>query len=256
MIDSHAHIDFPDFDGDRDEVLERAREAGITHVVNVAIDLATAQHTVELARAQDCLSAAVAFHPNSTARVTDEEWRQLEALARDLVVVGIGETGLDYYRDGAPREVQREFFQRTLELAAQVGKPVIVHNRNATEDVASILSGYQGRLDAVLHCFGGTADEARRFLDMGFFISFAGPVTFPKADNLRDVVKTVPLDRLLVETDCPYLAPQPVRGKRNEPAYVRFTLERIATILGKPAADVDEITTANARSFFRLPTCP
>ena len=258
FIDSHAHLDASDYDSDRAEVIARAREAGVAEIVCVgaAEDLASAERTVDLAEREAGLYATVGIHPHHAANVEPDFWPALEALAHRPKVVGIGETGLDYYYDNSPRDVQREQFAAFIELARRVELPVVCHIRDAHEDARAILAEHRaGELGCVIHCFTGTPEDAAAYVAMGMYISFSGIATFPgkRSEPVRQAVREVPPDRLLVETDCPYLAPAPMRGKRNEPAFVVHTAEVVAREAGFEVAELARITTANARRFFALP---
>lgn len=258
FIDSHAHVDAGDFDADRDEVIARARAAGVHEMICVgaAGDLATAARTVALAERVPGLYATVGVHPHEAARMQDDWWPALARLAERAVVVGIGETGLDYFYDSSPRDVQRACFERFLELGRTLGLPVVCHVRDAHDDARAILRSHDASaIGAVIHCFTGTPEDAAAYVDMGLYVSFSGVVTFPgkRSDPVRAAVRMVPHDRLLIETDCPYLAPAPHRGKRNEPAFVVHTAEIVAREAGLSLAALAEATAANTRRLFALP---
>jgi len=258
FIDSHAHLDATDYDGDRPEVLDRAREAGVVEIVCVgaADDLASAERTVALAEREPDLYATVGVHPHHAANVEPHFWPRLEELARRPKVVGIGETGLDYFYDNSPREVQRQRFAEFIELARRLDLPVVCHIRDAHDDARAILAEHRaGELGCMIHCFTGTPEDAAAYVAMDMYISFSGIVTFPgkRSEPVRQAVRKVPRDRMLIETDCPYLAPVPRRGKRNEPAYVVHTAEVVARESGVELPELARITTENARRFFRLP---
>ncbi|MBN1146844.1 MAG: TatD family hydrolase [Anaerolineales bacterium] len=260
-------MDFDSFNRDRADVIARARDAGLARILNPGVDLASSQAAAALA--DSCLEvyAAVGVHPNDGLAWNERASGELRALAGHPKVVAIGEIGLDYYRDRTPQDVQRRIFQQQLELAAEVGLPVVIHSRNAsaidqraTRDVLSLLADWRKLLQVsnpelalrpgVLHSYSGSLEDARRAADLGFWIGVAGPVTFPKAEALRALVKAMPLERLLIETDAPFLTPQPFRGKRNEPVHVRYVAEKIAHIHTLPYERVVEITTANAERLF------
>ena len=238
LVDTHAHLMDPAFDADRDTVLQRARDAGVEAVLLVGYDLASSRAAVDLARRIPWARASVGIHPNSAADASDANFAAVADLARAPEVVAIGETGLDYYRQHTPYGRQREALAWHLQLAEELGLPAIIHNRQADLDVAEALVGAAARgvsrtAPGVLHCFSSTDPRyLQRMLDAGYFVSFAGPLTFKSADNLRVMARRVPLDRLLVETDCPYLAPTPHRGRRNEPAFVRETAGCLADVVG------------------------
>ena len=251
LTDTHAHLDFPQFDDDREEVIARALAAGVGIIINVGTDLASSRRAVTLAEAYPQIYAAVGVHPHDAKTLTDEALAELGELARHPKVVAIGEIGLDFYRDLSPRNVQREAFERQLALAQELGKPVIIHDREAHAEVMAILRRWPG-LRGVLHCFSGDLDMAHEAIEMGFYISVAGPVTFKNARRLPEIVRQLPLERLLIETDCPYLAPHPYRGRRNEPAYVRLVAQKVAELKGMSLERVARVTTANARQLFGL----
>lgn len=248
LIDSHAHLDFSQFDADRDAVIERARGAGLVAILNVGADLPSSQAAVALADTYDFIYAAVGVHPHDAVTVTPAVLDELRALARHPKVVAVGEIGLDYYRDLSPRPAQRRAFADQLALAAELHLPVVVHSREAHDDVLVALQGWEGT--GVLHSYSAGPERLEEVLGLGFSIGISGPVTFRKADQLRAVAAAVPLERLLVETDCPYLTPVPYRGKRNEPAYVRYVVEAVARARGVPAEAVAQATAVNAHSLF------
>lgn len=254
LIDAHAHPDATQFDADRDEMIARAREAGLTRIVAVGQwhkpgDFGGA-HALA-ARMPELFVSTVGIHPHEVAKVPAEDWDKLAEIAALPETVAVGETGLDYFYEHSPREEQRQWFRHQLDLAARLGKPVIVHTRDADDDTFEILKEKRPA-QGVIHCFTGGPERAKAYLDLGLWISVAGVVSFKNADDLREAVKLVPIDRLLIETDCPYLAPIPFRGKRNEPAYVKHVAEKIAEVKGLPVEEVAARTAENARRFFRL----
>lgn len=258
FIDSHAHLDVADFDADRQGCLERARAAGVREIVLIGAtgDLGAAERAVALAQTDPHLYATVGVHPHDVATMQPDWWDALDALVQRPKVVGVGETGLDYYYDHSPRELQREVFAAFVGLARRHDKPVVCHVRDAHEDARAVLAEHWvgSERGAVIHCFTGTPEDAAAYVELGCHVSFSGIVTFKgsKSDPIRAAVRQVPLDRLLIETDCPYLAPQPFRGKRNEPAYVVHTAETVAREAGVTVAELADRTTANARAFFGL----
>ncbi|HEV2860125.1 MAG TPA: TatD family hydrolase [Pyrinomonadaceae bacterium] len=254
FVDSHAHIDGEEFDADRDEVVGRARAAGVRAMLNVGTGdphSGNLERAVRVAESYEGVYAAVGVHPHDAKLYDDEAERRLLHLTQPGGrVVAWGEIGLDYHYDHSPRDVQREVFARQLRLAREAGLPVVIHSREADEETVEILRrelGTSGR--GVLHCFGGGPRMAEAALELGFYISFAGNVTFKKADALREVALTVPADRLLVETDCPYMAPVPLRGRRNEPAFVVETARLLASLRGVEAEELGRTTSEN---FCRL----
>ncbi len=255
LIDTHAHLFDERFAKDLPAVLARAAAAGVERVVCLGIDLESSRASVAIANAHPLVVAAVGIQPNHAAEAKPGDWDEIVELAqREPRVVAIGETGLDRYWDRAPFALQEDYFARHIELSRRLNKPFAIHCRNAEADVVKALREHsaKGPLRAVMHSFSGDLATARECLDMGLYMSFAGMVTYPTAQTLRDVAKEVPLDRLLVETDCPYLAPQPVRGKRNEPAYVAHTTALLAQVKGVSVAEIEEHTTRNAKALFVL----
>jgi TatD DNase family protein len=256
LIDTHTHLFDDRFRHDLPAVLDRAAAAGVERVICLGIDLASSLQSVEIANQYPLVVAAVGIQPNHAAEAAPGDWDAIVKLAeREPRVVAIGETGLDRYWDRTPLAVQEDYFARHIELARALNKPFVIHCREAEADVVNMLRRYapQGPLRAVMHSFSGDRTTAKVCLDLGLYISFAGMVTYPTAQNLREVAKDVPLERLLVETDCPYLAPQPVRGKRNEPAYVVHTATLLAQVKNVRLQDLEEQTTRNARELFGLP---
>jgi len=260
LVDSHCHLDARRFDADREAVIARATESGVTQIVNPGVDLQSSRSAVELAQQHECMYAAVGIHPHDAKALDEDALAELRRLAASPRTVAIGEIGLDYYRDLSPRDVQRRAFEAQLELAAELGLPVIVHDRDAHDDVLAILrdwhsshntvhSALDGRT-GVVHSFSGDATLAERVLELGFFIGVSGPVTYQNAGQLRKVVRAVPLERLLIETDAPYLTPHPHRGRRNEPAYVRWVAEAVAETRNLTVSQAGAHTSANARTLF------
>jgi TatD DNase family protein len=262
LIDTHCHIDFDAYDGIRDEVIRRALESGVTRMINPGVDLARTRAAIDLAKTYAAIYAAVGIHPNSTADFADSMIDELRALAAHPKVVAIGEIGLDYYRDSSPPEIQRRAFEAQLTLAAELALPVIIHNREASDDVLDVLAAWLPTLPppladrpGVLHSFSAPMAIAERAIELGFYLGFTGPVTFKKADDLRRIAARIPADRILVETDAPFLTPHPYRGKfPNEPAYVRLVAERIATLRTLSDEEFAAQSTANAERLFELKT--
>jgi TatD DNase family protein len=258
LFDSHAHVDGPEFDADRDAVLARARAAGVRRLVVIGAvgDPTSAERAVALAEKDPQIWATVATHPHDVAKMTDDWWAVHERLARHPRVVAIGETGLDYYYDHSPRDLQQAAFRRFVELARAAGKPVVCHIRDAHDDARAILTETRAaELGCVIHCFTGTPDDARAYAAMGCYVSFSGIVTYKTAQPLRDAVPVVPRDRLLIETDCPYLSPVPMRGRRNEPAHIVHTAEVVARCAGMNFEQLAQITSENAARVYRLVSC-
>ena len=238
---------------DQEAVLKRAYDAGVRLLINIGISLENSRQVVATARTYPGVFACVGVHPHAAASMNREVWEALTNLAQEPRVVGIGETGLDFYRRRSPEEVQRYWFQQFLELAVSLKKTVVVHTREATPETLRILKDFKGRLcGGVMHCFAGSLKEAHEFLDLGFYLSFSGVLTYPPAEPLRQVARQLPLERLLIETDCPYLAPQPWRGKRCEPAYVTATAQTLAQLHGLSLAEAARQTFANTLAAFHL----
>ncbi|HSZ84303.1 MAG TPA: TatD family hydrolase [Polyangia bacterium] len=256
MIDSHCHLDFAEYANDRESMLARARAAGVTAFVCIGSgeDTVSARNAVAIAAAEADVFAAVGVHPHDVAAMSEADWTELDGLARAPRVVGVGETGLDYHYDRSPRDVQQRAYERFVALARAVGRPVISHVREAHDDAARILRD-AGAADVggVIHCFTGGVPEARRYLDLGHHLSFSGILTFKNAQPIRAAAAFAPLDRILIETDAPFLAPIPHRGKRNEPAYIVETLRVLAEVRAEDQNAVEAATAANTRRLFRLP---
>ena len=256
LIDSHAHVDVSDFDADRDAMLARAKSAGIGMMLAIGNgpDVEKLGAAVPYAEQHDWIYAAAGIHPHEAQHATDAHYAELDRLARLPRVIAWGEIGLDYHYDHSPRDIQVRVFRHQLEQARSAQIPIVIHCREAWPDCLKILDEdwRSSHLGGIFHCFTGTMEEAQRGMDMGFLISFAGNVTYPKAQNLRDVAREVPLDRLLVETDSPFLAPVPYRGKRNEPAYVAEVARSIANVRNLAAEEVATATADNFRRFFGL----
>lgn len=251
LIDTHAHLDFPQFQGRLDAVVRRAAESGVGHVLTVGISLDTARAALDIAGRFPSVSAAAGIHPNESG----EHFREFADLRRLFDAggfVAVGETGLDFYRARTARDVQQEAFRAHLELALEKNLPVIIHVRDAYDEALRLIDSLTAATKGVFHCFSGSADFAREVVRRGFLVSVAGQITFKNAGDLRAAVAAVPIESLLVETDCPYLAPLPHRGKDNEPAYVRFTAEKLAEIKGVSFDEVARATTANAKRLFGI----
>ena len=255
LVDSHCHLDFEKFDQDREKVIAAAVSAGVHTFINPGVDLATSEAAIRLADQFDTIYAAVGVHPHDSSDLDGAGMEQLRQLAAHPKVVAIGEIGLDYYRDYSPRDVQRNVFLRQLELAADLDLPIIVHNRDATVDIMSILAewvdGHPERR-GVLHSYSAGPDWLDQVVEMGFSVGISGPVTFSKSAELQEVARRVPLDRLLLETDAPFLAPEPYRGRRNEPAFVRYVAETIAHLRGLDLPVLGEQTRHNVINLFNI----
>lgn len=255
LIDTHTHLDDARYESDREAVIARARETGIDSMITIGCDLSTSQAAVALANRYPFVYATVGVHPHEVKHIEDGWYNEFRRLAENKKVVAFGEVGLDYhYNYSSPKE-QRDRFREQIQLARELGLPLVIHTREAQEDTIQILKDERSaEIGGVFHCFSGDAWLAKDALDLGFYLSFSGILTFQNAGRLRDIAKTVPLDRILIETDCPYLTPVPHRGKRNEPAFVRHVAEILAAVAS--VSDLDEIyrlTTENARRLFRIP---
>ena len=252
IIDTHCHLDFKDFDADRDDVLERARDAGVGRIINVGSSLEGSRRSVELSGKYDMVYASVGIHPHEAASVDGIAFDEIKKLAGNKKVVAIGEVGLDYYRNLSPKEAQISAFKKFIALAQELGLPLIIHSRDADEDVINILKNSRQPIKGVIHCFSGDEKFLKSCLDLGLYISFTCNLTFKKADKLREVARKVPPERLFLETDAPYLAPEGMRGKRNDPSNLRFLVEEWSRLLGLSKEDIVRITTHNANKFFIL----
>ncbi|GAE94168.1 deoxyribonuclease YcfH [Gracilibacillus boraciitolerans JCM 21714] len=254
LFDTHIHLNVSHFDEDREEVLQRAKEAGVENMVIVGFDHETIPKAIDIAEKYDYIYAAVGWHPVDAIDMTDKELDWLEELSSHPKVVALGEMGLDYHWDKSPREIQKDVFRKQIQLAKKVKLPIIIHNREATEDIIQVLQEQNaGEIGGgVMHCYNDSVKYVDAFLAMNFYISLGGPVTFKNATLPKEVAKHVPGDRLLIETDCPFLAPHPNRGKRNEPAYVRLVAEKIAELREESYEEVSKKTTENAKRFFDI----
>lgn len=246
MIDTHLHLDFPDFRKDFDEVLENAFNKGLEAMVCVGIDEDSSRRMVKMANGNSCIWATVGVHPHDAARTSENYIQKLKKMSEDPRVIAIGETGLDYYRDRSPRDVQQRVFREQIALAREVNKPLVIHCRDAYRDLMDILIHEEAeKIGGILHCYSGDTDFALKSLEKGFYISFSGTVTYPNAVSLRDVVALVPPERILVETDAPFLAPVPYRGKRNEPAFIEATYKKVAEIKKMTVSELNSHCRAN-----------
>ncbi len=252
LFDSHAHLDDEKFDEDREEVITRSLQNGVTGIINAGSCMASSAQSVALAAQYDNIYAAVGIHPHDAKSAQEADYAQLAAWAQLEKVVAIGEIGLDYYYDFSPRDLQRTVFTRQIDVARQMDMPFIIHDRDAHGDILDVLKKEAKGLTGVLHCFSGSLEMAKEVIKLGFYISIAGPVTFKNAAKLPEIIKNVPLERLLVETDCPYLTPHPHRGKRNEPAYVKIVAEQVAQLREMELADLAKYTTENTKKLFKI----
>ena len=247
LFDTHAHLHFPDFDADRAEMMARARQAGVGRMLTIGTEVPTSRAAIALAQAEPDVWAAVGVHPHDAAEADEATLAEIERLVGAARVVAIGEIGLDFFRDLSPRDVQERVFRHLIGVARRARKPVIVHCREAHPEVLGILGEERAaEVGGIMHCFSGDVAVARRCLELGLLISLAGPVTYPNARALPEVARFVPADRLVVETDCPFLPPQGYRGKRNEPAYLAITAARVAELRGEPLEEFARRSSENA----------
>lgn len=257
FIDTHAHLFYPNFEGELDEIISRAKQNDVDYILVPATDLKTAEEVIDLTERYEMVYGAVGVHPHDTKNWTSSLISKIEKLAKHKKIVAIGEIGLDYYYDFSPKEKQREAFKAQIELALKLDLPVIIHNRDSDEDVMEIIRGYCGAgLKAQFHCFNGSLKDAMELVGMNYMISFTGNITFKKADNLRKILQHIPPENLLLETDSPFMTPVPHRGKRNEPAYVKFVAEKIAELHKLRIEDVARITSFNAFRMFGIGSKP
>lgn len=254
LFDTHAHLDDDKFSEDREETIERARQNGVSYICNIGYNRETILSTLELARRHDFIYAAIGWHPQEAIHLKEGDLAWMEELAaKEKKVVAIGEIGLDYYWDTSPKDIQQEVFRQQIRMAKRLKLPLVIHDREAHQDILDILKEEKAEeVGGIMHCFSGSPEMARECIDLNFYISLAGPVTFKNAHKPKEVAKAVPLNRLLIETDCPYLTPHPYRGKRNESAFVRFVAEEVAKIKEISLEKLSEITTRNAKEIFGI----
>ena len=253
LFDTHVHLNAEQFNDDLQEVIDRAIAEGVTNMVVVGFDEITINKAIELAETYEFIHASVGWHPVDAIDMTPEHLDWLRELASHPKVVALGEMGLDYYWDKSPKEVQKEVFRKQIRLAKEVQLPIIIHNRDATADIVEILKEENaGEVGGIMHCFSGSVETALECIEMNFYISLGGPVTFKNAKKPKEVAESIPMESLLVETDCPYLTPHPYRGKRNEPAYVKLVAEEIAALKGLSLEEVAEATADNAKKLFGI----
>lgn len=253
LIDSHVHLDDERFDGDRDILIKSLKSNGIELVINIGADMKSSIDSIELAKRYDNIYAAIGVHPHSASEMTEKTLDELRDMAKEDKVIAIGEIGLDYYYDNSPRDIQRKWFREQLELAKELDLPVIIHSRDATKETYDIIKeAKDGTLRGVIHCFSGSVEVAMEYIKLGFYISIGGTVTFKNSRVVREVAEAVPLDKFLVETDCPYLTPEPYRGKRNEPMFVKYAAEKIAEIRGISFEELSKATNKNTKELFRI----
>jgi TatD DNase family protein len=253
LFDTHVHLNAEQFSEDLNEVIDRARTEGVQYMVVVGFDRPTITRAMELIEEYDFIYASIGWHPVDAIDMRDEDLDWIEELAKHPKVVAIGEMGLDYYWDKSPKDVQQEVFRRQIQLAKKLKLPIVIHNREATADIVTILKEENAaEVGGIMHCFSGSVEVAKECVEMNFYISLGGPVTFKNAKKPKEVAQEIPLHKLLIETDCPYLAPHPYRGKRNEPSYVKLVAEQIAELKGIPYEEVSQATTENAKILFGI----
>ncbi|MCQ6276705.1 TatD family hydrolase [Bacillus sp. V3B] len=253
LFDTHVHLNADQFEEDLSEVIERAIEAEVERMVVVGFDRPTIQKAIELIEAYDFIYASIGWHPVDAIDMTDADLDWIEELSSHPKVVALGEMGLDYYWDKSPKDIQQDVLRKQIRLAKKVKLPIIIHNREATSDLVTILKEEDAQeVGGIMHCFSGSVEIAKECMEMNFYISLGGPVTFKNAKKPKEVAKEIPLDKLLIETDCPYLAPHPYRGKRNEPAYVKLVAEQIAELKEISLDEVAKKTTENAKKIFDI----
>jgi TatD DNase family protein len=253
LIDSHAHLDMEDFDADRDLVIQRARSVGVGRIITIGTDLASSRKAIEIANKYEFIYATVGYHPHNAKEAEFRDLERLRAFVSEPKVVAWGEIGLDFFRRHSPPDKQVAAFERQLDMAFEQDLPVVIHDRDAHVDLLRILRTRERQYRGVIHCFSGTYDLAMALIELGFYISFPGTVTYKNAVDIQTAASRIPLDRLLVETDCPYLTPVPFRGKRNEPLYVKHTAEKIALLRKLEFEQLAEATSANTMRLFNLP---
>ncbi|MCM3093684.1 MULTISPECIES: TatD family hydrolase [unclassified Cytobacillus] len=253
FFDTHAHLNAEQYNEDLQEVIDRALSEGISNIVVVGFDRPTIEKAMELTEKYDFIYASVGWHPVDAIDMTEEDLLWIEKLSSHPKVVALGEMGLDYYWDKSPKDIQQEVFRKQIRLAKKVKLPIVIHNRDATADIVEILKEEgAGEVGGIMHCFSGSPEIAQECVDMNFYISLGGPVTFKNAKKPKEVADIIPLEKLLIETDCPYLTPHPHRGKRNEPSYVKLVAEQIAEIKGLTTEEVAQATTENAKKLFGI----
>ena len=253
LIDTHAHLQDKDLKKDLEQVLSRAQNAGLEKIICVGYDLASSQEALQLARKYRQVHAVVGIHPHDAQSLTPDVKEKIFAMARDQRVVAIGEIGLDFYRDLSPREIQRQAFREQIKMAQEIGKPIVIHDRDAHQEVMEIIKAEKaGKNLGIMHCYSGALPMANELIKLGFYISFAGPLTFKNASKAHETAAKIPIDKILVETDCPYLSPEPFRGKLNEPANVKYVAAKLAELRNKSIDEIAYLTNLNARKVYRI----
>ena len=252
FFDTHAHLQWKSFDIDRELTIKRARNQEVFNILNIGVDIDTSCKAIDLANQNPGFFATVGIHPHNANLMNEKTLKILKELSENKMTVALGEIGLDFYRNFSPKEMQKEAFKEQLILASDQNLPVIIHNRQAESDILTILLEFKGKIKGILHCFSGDLDFAQKSIDLEFLISFAGNITYPKANNLREIVKQINLENILIETDCPWLAPQSVRGKRNEPSYLPIIAQEIAELKNLSLEEIAQATTKNSKKIFNI----
>jgi TatD DNase family protein len=253
LIDSHAHLEMPEFKKDLEGVIQRAKEAGVVYIFTVGTEKKDWKKAIEIANTHPSIFAILGVHPHNAKEIDDQTYTLLKGLCKNEKVKAYGEIGLDFFRNLSPREIQLKRFREQIELAKELGLPIVVHDREAHQETLEMLKSEKAdACGGIIHCFSGDYEMAKACMDMGFYISIPGSITFKNAESFREIVKRIPLDSLLVETDAPFLTPEPFRGKRNEPSYVRYTAQKVAEIKKFSFEKVAEVTTENALRVYRL----
>jgi TatD DNase family protein len=252
FFDTHAHLQWKSFDKDRALTIKRAKKKEVLHIVNIGFDIENSKKAIELANQYRELYATIGIHPHNAIQFEEKNLKILETLSKNKNVVAIGEVGLDYYRNLSPQITQKQAFENQLLLAHKMNLPVIIHNREAESDILNILSKFKGKIQGIMHCFSADLEFAKKCIQLGFFVSFAGTITYPKAYNLHETAKGINLKDMLIETDCPWLAPQKMRGKRNEPSYLPSIAQKIAELKQINIEEIANETTENAKRIFDI----
>ncbi|MGE5330049.1 MAG: TatD family hydrolase [Deltaproteobacteria bacterium] len=253
LFDSHAHYDDKRFAEDYDEVILNAFNSGVKYILNAGSDIATSKKSIELAEKYDFIYAAAGVHPHEVEKLGSSDYEELKKLCGHHKVVAVGEIGLDYFYDYSPREIQKQWFTKQVELSKELNMPIIIHNRDSHEDMMNIVRKYAPYLNSgVFHCFAGSWEMAKELLELGFYISFGGSITFKNAKKSVEILEKMPENRILIETDCPYLTPEPFRGQRNHSGYVRLVAEKISQIRGVPIEEIAKTTTENTKRLFGI----
>ena len=252
LFDTHAHLDDERFDEDREQIIEQIKQDGISLIVNPGADMKSSRAAIKLAEKYDFIYAAVGIHPHDVKDITEADLIELEQMAKHEKVVAIGEIGLDYYYDNSPRELQMEYFIKQIELANKLSLPIIIHSRDASMETYEILKEHKKDIGCVLHCFSQSLEMAELYLKIGCHLSFAGPLTFKKSSKLKEVARNIPLDKIFIETDSPYLTPEPYRGRRNDPSKVRYVAEELSKLRAISVDKIAETTMNNAIEFFDI----